>query len=327
MCDFLTRFLKPLSLVVMLLLAGITYWLTGRVNFVEQQILPYLSNVVGWLGVLVLFWLWNFEKSWKQDLKSSLSRKVNRNEELISQLWNAFSEQNAEVELEKKIRNVLERYPTIVLQHKDLKIGEKVRATIANAEYILQQREYRERYEATNVYPGPFYEIANKAIIATNIGGIGNFWIDRDTLVELNRTAVERIKPTLQNGNDPVRRVFIVNKVNIDDELKELMDQLLQVGVTIKYLDKQTAEELAAADATGRESPIAGLEDFTVFDTDNEKLKYSGRFEDLGANQKRILISSNPQTIESLISQFNALWSASYTYEGEIDASVFARLE
>ena len=325
MREFLNRFLKPLSLVAMLLLAGITYWLTGRVDFVDDHIVPYLSNVVGWLGVLVLFWLWKFEKSWKQDLESSLSRKVNRNEELITQLWNAFSERNAEAELETKIRSVLERYPCIVLHHKDLKIGEKVRATIANADYILQQREYREPYEATNVYPGPFYEIANKAILATNIGGIGNFWIDRATLVELNRAAVERIKPTLQNGEDPARRIFIISKVDDVNELKELMDQLLQVGVMIKYLDKPSAEELAAADAASRESPIAGLEDFTVFDTDHENLKYSGRFEDLGANQKRILISSNPQTIESLTSQFNALWSASYTYEGEIDASIIER--
>ena len=321
MLEIFNRFYKLISVLLVLLLAWLTSFLPDDDNALVDYIDSYLANVVGWLGVLVLFWLWKFEKDWKQDLKSSLTRKVKQNEQLISQLWNVFSEQNAEAELEKGIRSVLERYPSIVLHKKDVKIGEKVRNTIASAEYILQQREYREPYEATNVYPGPFYEMANKSILATNVGSPASFWNDRVTLVDLNRTAVERIRPLLKNGEDPIRRVFIISDVDEVHELTELMLQLLQAGVMVRYLAKHKAQELAVANVDGSPSPIMGLEDFTVFDTGQEGLKYSGRFEDLSANQKRIIISSNPQTIEDLTNQFNALWNASFAFEGQIDES------
>lgn len=316
MLDFLSRFYVPLSLAILAVLTLLTSQLSGGI---EQLLDRYLSHVVGWLGVTVLIWLWKFEKDWKRDLKSELLPKVKDNENLIAKFWNVFSGDVAVTELEKGLRKVVREYPSVVLEQKDDKIGEKVRENIETAGDILQSREYTVYFDAmTEVYPGPFYESAKQSIIATNIGGPGNFWQDRETLVEMNRKAVARIQPTLPEGEHAIRRVFIIRKTekNEIEELKKLMDELHRAGVVIKYLGSKRAEDLVV---TAEIPLIAQLEDFTVFGTEHESLKYAGSFQDLSANYKKVIISSAPQRIESLTRHFEVLWNASVEYEGKIE--------
>ena len=322
MPEFLSRFYMPLSMVIAAVLALLTSLVFGKGKEFTLPLDSYLLHVVGWLGVNVLFWLWKFEKDWKQELKSELSPKVKENEELITQLWNVFSEYVTDTELEEGIRKVLKRHPSIVLQQKDLKIGEKVRENIIAAGNILQRREYSVYFDAMDVYPEPFYKMAKKSIIATNIGGPRTFWRAHERLVEMNQEAIIRIQPTLQEGEDAIRRVFIIKK-NAEkeeiDRLEQLMAELDKIGVVINYIGLEDAEELAYTSAIG---PIERLEDFTVFDTKYENLKYAGRFQNLGADYKKVLISSDPRTIESLTHQFNVLWNASVRFKGNIERSL-----
>ena len=338
MLDLLSHFYKPLSLGIVVALALITSFLEG-IDGIAQYIDRYLSDVVGWLGVAVLFWLWKFEKDWKQDLKSKLSAleaslhcEVNENEERIKQLWNVFRKHATDAELEEGIREILIQYPSIVLQQKDLKIGEKVQENIMAAGNILQRREYSVYFDAMNVYPGPFYEIAKKSIIATNIGGPRNFWQARKSLVKMNEGAAGRIQPTLQKGEDAIRRVFIIEEgaeMGEIDALKQLMKELDQVGVVIKYIGLERAQQLVIAHASHsiKDHSIKGLKDFTVFDTEYEDLKYAGRFQDLGADHKEIIVSSDPQIIEGLTDQFQVLWNDSVRFKGEIDLSLLSSVK
>ena len=325
MLDFLSRFSIPLSLVAVAVFASVTTYFSEKEATITLPLDSYLLNVVGWLGVNVLFWLWKFERDWKRDLKSELSPKVKENEKLIMQLWNVFSEYVTDTELEEGIRKVLERYPSIVLQQKDDKIGEKVRENVIAAGNILERREYSVYFDAMDMYPGPFYEIAQKSIIATNIGSPDNFWRVRKRLVEMNQKAGARIQPTLKKGEDAIRRVFIIGKNTEKKEindLKKLMDELGRAGVMINYIGLDHAQKIAVSN---RSSLIAGLEDFTVFDTGDKDLKYAGRFRDLGVDYKQVVISSDPQVIESLTRQFQALWNESVRFEGKIKPSVLSR--
>lgn len=184
MRDFLNHFYKLLTLGAVAIIAVITSLIPDGEK-IRQWIDGHLSEVAGWLGVVVLLWLWKFEKDWKQDLKSELSalyREVDENEERIKQLWNVFRKHAMDAELEERIRKILTQYPSIVRKQKDHKIGEKVQENIIAAEDILQRREYRVDFDAMEIYPGPFYKIASKSIIATNIGGPRNFWQARKRL-------------------------------------------------------------------------------------------------------------------------------------------------
>lgn len=319
MPDFLNRHYKLVSMGVVVVAAWITFLIPPGEK-IRQWLGGNLSEVAGWLGVLVLLWLWKFEKDWKKELKSELSPKVNENEKRIKQLWNVFREHATDAQLEKEIREILTLYPSVVLQQKDDKIREKVQESITAVRDILQLREYVVYFDAmAKVYPGPFYESAKKSIIATNIGGPRNFWRDRGRLVEMNKKAVDRIQSPCREGENAIRRVFIIEKdtekEEIDD-LKQLMDELRGAGVVIRYLGFKRAQELVD---NPKISLITRLEDFTVFDTVNENLKYAGRFQDPKANYKKVIISSDPRMIKSLTRHFEVLWEASAEFQGEIE--------
>ncbi len=288
----------------------------------------YLSTAAGWFGVAVLISLWKFARDWKQDLESrlsplesSLDRKVHDNEKLIAQLWNTFSEHVKNDELEKEFREILTLYPSIVIRQKDCKIGEQVQKTIREAGDMLRDQKYTVYFDEVNVYPGPFYESAQKSIIATNSGGPENFWGDRKKLVAMNKEAAARIRRTLQlqEGKHAIRRVFIIErntKKEEIDELKKLMDELREADVAIKYLGSEDAEHLLV---TTQIPLIERLEDFTVFDPENEDLRYAGRFENPTASYKKVIIYSESRMIESLTDHFEALWKASDEFKGNVE--------
>lgn len=318
MSDFFNRFYKEFILAGVVVIAGITF-LIPQGEEIRKWIGAHLSEIVGWLGVIVLLWLWKFDKDWKQALKSEISPKVEEHEDRVRQLWDAFCKHATDAQLEREFREILTLYPSIVLQQDDSKIGKQVRETIRDVGDMLRCRKYTVYFDEVNVYPGPFYKSAKKSIIATNIGGPGNFWGDREKLVAMNQEAVARIQPTLQEGEHAIRRVFIIEgntKKGEIDELKKLMDELRQAGVAIRYLGLKDAEKLLV---TTQISLIKRLEDFTVFDTENKDLKYAGRFENPAAIYKKVIISSEPRMIESLTDHFEALWNASDKFKGDIE--------
>ncbi|MCY3885290.1 MAG: hypothetical protein OXG24_10315, partial [Gammaproteobacteria bacterium] len=219
MTDFFNRFYKWITIAVVLLLVAVIEILE-RFSLLEG-IKPYFQDLekgMGiWLPVLVLLWLWKFENDWRHDLQSQLDRqhaslkqKVADNQERISQLWNAFSGQIADTDLDDRIRGILTQYSSVVQLENDDKIGEKVKENIKAADTVLNRRQYSVNFDVMDVYPGPFYQSAKQSIISTNIGGVSKFWGNRSELVKMNQLAVERISSTRQCDQSAVRRVFAI---------------------------------------------------------------------------------------------------------------------
>ena len=331
MPEFFNRFFKQITMGGLLVFAAITTYVfgvfesgDGDPDWLEpllEYMKLYLQGLIWWLPVVVLLWLWKFDRDWRDDLRSSLLRKVEDNEKLVAQLWNGFSGQISDGDLDQEIRAVLVQYPSIVLA-KDLRIGDKVRQNIDAARFLVERRQYSVDFDDMQVYPKPFYETAVNSIIATNIGSPDRFWGRRDELVEMNRKAIESF-PDSPDGSTAIRRVFAIDAGDNINRLEEVMADLQAVGVKIRYLRLALAEQLASDNARSG-SEIAGLTDFSVFDTEVGDLKYSGRFD---ANYRHIVISSHPQTIQDLTNQFNELWEAATPFQGQVDGSVIQRRE
>lgn len=294
----------------------------SKEGYLERGLFDHIEvGLQWWLPFLVLAWLWKFDRHWRNDLRSSLLRKAKRSEKLVGELWDAFSETTTHGNVGNQVRTLLLKYPSVV-DANDVRVEEKIKQKIDDALSLVQRREYPIDFDDMAVYPKPFYESAKSNIIATNIGNADQFWRQREDLVKMNAQARDGSSES-PDQSTTIRRVFAFTPDDGIDELTKLMVELQCVGVEIKYIGLKRARKLAK-DQARQGSDIAGLADFTVFDTATQDLKYSGRFD---ANHRRIVISSHPQMILDLQKQFQVLWDEAKLFDKEegVDMEVVAR--
>lgn len=315
MIDFITKFFKPLSIIIYALIISITY-LIG----IESQIVKdYLLGLAQGLPLLLLIWIYRFEHESNKKLDEkldNLKRDIDANEDLLKELWNGFSKLLTDSQLDSHLRTIIAIYPTL---EDDFAIRKGVIESIIKAKKILIAREFPINFGRIIDYPEPYYKKCDKEIIATNIGTISQgFWGEiikknknRFGLLELNKEAIERNRNN-NNHEFTIKRLFIIDETDICDDLLQLMDNFLDIGVQVKYISRQKAEQIAEDNGNGK---ITKLEDFTVFTLQQSNICYSGRLENIRETKKIMLISTNTDVIEGLKKQFTALWALSKEYE------------
>jgi len=313
MIDFITKFFKPLSIIIYALII----WITSLIGIESQVVKNYLSGLAQGLPLLLLIWIYKFEHESNKKLDEkldNLKKDIDANEDLLKELWNGFSKFLTDDQLDAHLRKIIEEYRTL---EDDFAIKKGAVESIVKAKQILIAREFGINFGRILDYPEPYYEKCDKEIIATNIGTISQgFWGEimknnnKSGLLDLSREAIERNK---NNDNEfTVKRLFIIDKTDISDELHKLMGNFLDIGVQVKYISRQRAEQIAEDNGNGK---ITKLEDFTVFTLQQSNTCYSGRLENIRATKKIMLISTNTDVIEGLKKQFTALWALSKEYE------------
>ncbi|MBD2358573.1 hypothetical protein H6G41_28860 [Tolypothrix sp. FACHB-123] len=321
---FFSDWSKLITLVAVTLLS---IYFSNQPVVHQGELQKYLNSFTQWLPLTLLIWMTKLEIDIKSDFEKlekhisekykSLYREISENEKNLIQLWNRFSLFLNDDDIETTLHEFLAHYSEIKILN-DEKITCQSKRAIKRAHQILQKREFVIRFGEINDYPGPFYIGKNKEIIATNIGNVSKgFWAgiqkDKNPLIDLNSATILKNR---SNSSFKIRRIFILERGDITDDLYNLMNKFRKIGVKVRYLPLSQANRLAEANSTDE---INRLEDFTVFIAENDSLpSYSGRLENL-QTPGRMIISSHPQVIDGLKKQFEALWVIAQEYNGRID--------
>ena len=163
-------------------------------------------------------------------------------------------------------------------------------------------------------YPTPFYEAAYSLIKATDIvTNRDEYWPRRhwEKMIDLNVSTLKRMRRTAAAGIPPaIKRVFILPDDLSDErttEAQTLMDCLAEEGVEVRSIDYISAHALIQqASSSANWDSVFDVEDFSIFDASQGKVRYAGRFRDRG--RKTVVITTDQRVIKELEEQFDLLW-------------------
>lgn len=213
---------------------------------------------------------------------------------------------------EQVLTNIMLQYPALKKVDREHIIAQLAIRDLNAISMNLDRKEY----EATVLgiiehYPTPFYQAAHRSIIATDIVTEEDSYWPREhweKMIELNRDAVSRMKAS--NPDSSIRRIFIMDE-KLSDQRRtsttELMKALSDIGVNVRHIPLgEAAKRIANEIEINRWREVRTVEDFSVFDASGGAIKYAGRFKN--PTTKRVIISTDANTIKELEQQFEILW-------------------